>query len=297
MSLLNLTNDGNHSVLIVIFKLFLASKKALTLENIANLCAPGETGSKEKVRQTLNTWTDLGLFEVSSKEVVKIAPSIKKQDRIMEKLPSLLQGIVLDPENTPDLRANELAKAADFTRALSWLMAQDVWKVDLSNWDTVQALFQKQMGRDSGLIQNGTRWSGLKAWATYLGFAWTPRYPSSSIVIDPTSAIRSVLPDVFGKKKELKVTDFLVSLSHRIPVLDGGLYRTKVEDKLLESTGPDAWQPPPAQQQSTSLSRAILRLTADGSLNGELRDDSPERITLTGQGLGPAGEFSHFTKA
>ena len=36
---------------------------------------------------------------------------------------------------------------------------------------------------------------------------------------------------------------------------------------MRAASGPDAWQPPPEHQLSTSLSRAILRLTNDGTIS------------------------------
>lgn len=298
MSLLNRANDGNHSVLVTIVKLLLSEKKQLNRDNIVNMCAPGEVGDPAKVRQTINRWIELGLIQEKGDRVL-LHEDVRKEERSIECLPDLARRLVLRRENNSDLWATEDAHASDFTRAISWLLAQDVWKISADRWDDIQSLTQQQIGNGSTIIQNDVRWQGLKAWAKYLGFAWNPAAPRSAIVIEPTRAIRVAIPKVFGRRKSLEAAEFLKGLASEIPVIDGGFYRTEVEERLGERDGRGAWSPPPNKQISTSLSQSILRLTLDGTLVGDNKADSDEaiRVTLTGRNQSKLKTFSHFARA
>lgn len=283
MSLLNRPSDGIHSVLTVIFKLLLAAGR-MERDRLIEYCAPKGAINNEKTRQTLNRWIELGLFQETEDKKVSLHPDVRKDERDVQKLPAVARRIALAEQNNADFWADEGAKAADFTRSLCWLLAQDCWRIDFAGWENAQALIQKQLPGGLVLVQNDTRWSGLKAWAPFLGFGWAAKYPAAALVADPTDAIRDALPSVFGKRKRMKADEFIAALRETLPVLDGGIYRKEVEDKLRERTGPDAWQPPPEGQLSTTLSRALLRLQEEGLLTGNTAADAPSRVHLTGRG-------------
>lgn len=296
MSLLNRTSDGLHSVLAVIYKLLLAETQ-IERDRLVGLCAPHGSINEEKTRQTLNRWLELGLFQATQDDKVSLHPDVRKDERNLQKLPSVARRIAFKEENNTDLWASEGAKAADFTRSLCWLLAQDSWVIDFAGWDQAQALIQKQLSGDTVLVQNDTRWSGLKAWAPFLGFGWTAKYPTGALVADPTDAIRDALPVAFDKKRIIEARDFLAIIAEILPVLDGGRYRQGVEEKLLERTGPHAWQAPPDGHISTSLSRSLLRLIEEGVVTGSLKADFDplRRVRLTGRNRSTIGTFSHFT--
>jgi hypothetical protein len=284
MSLLNRPSDGIHSVLTVIFKLLL-SEGRIERDRLVRMCAPRGSINDEKTRQTLNRWLELGLFQETADGTITLHPDVRKDERDIQKLPKLARRIVLAEQNNTDFWASEEAKAADFTRSLCWLLAQDCWSIDFAGWDQAQALIQRQLPSNAVLIQNDTRWSGLKAWVPFLGFGWSAKYPTGTLVADPTEAIRDTLPSVFGNRRTLRAADCIASLVDSLPVLDGGTYRKAVEEKLRERSGPDAWRPPLKDQLSTSFSRALLRLNEEGILTWSLRADSGEheRVYLTGR--------------
>jgi hypothetical protein len=99
---------------------------------------------------------------------------------------------------------------------------------------------------------------------------------------------------MFGKRTTLAADEFLAAVAKAVPVLDQGAYRELVEDKLRAHESPDGWLSPPPGQLSTSLSRALLRLTSDGTLRGEKRADAPTRARLTGRKREVITEYSHF---
>jgi len=309
MSILNRASDGTHSVLTVIYKLLL-QEGATERERIIQLCAPaGTVADPRHVRQTLGTWIELGLLQEASNDRIKIHGDISKADCSEARLPHVARRMVMAPANNSDLWKREESRAADFSRGMAWLLAQDVYATELISWSDAERMLINQVPdvlmqrdgsglKDGGLIQNDTRWPGLKAYAPWLGFAWTARPPkgaSGVLMIDPTAAVRDVLPDVFGKRKSLTASDFVTALAETLPVLDGGDYRRQVEEKLRARTGVDAWKPLPEGHLSTSLSRALLRLLADGTLRKELQADSPSRKFLIGRNGSIIGTITHLT--
>lgn len=291
MSLLNRPSDGMHSILIAVINLLIEGGP-LMIQEIVDLCAPEGCGDQTQVRQTLNTWVKLGLFVKADDEKIAFSKSISRSDRTREALPRVARRLALAQENNTNMWAAEGIGSADFTRSTAWLLAQDVYRVELNSWGDAQALLQRQFSKNVTVIQNDTRWSGLKAWAQFLGFAWSAKFPSGALIIDPTEAICFELPEIFKKHSKLTAENFVVALAHAIPVLDGGVYRIDVEQKLTEQ---GAWSSLPSGCVSTSLSRSILRLMHEGKLGGENLSDAGSRIRLLGRGQKEMETFSHIT--
>lgn len=294
MSLLNRPSDGIYPVLIAIFQLVLARK--MDREQLLKLCAPEEACSQDHAGNTLNTWLSLGLFDTKPDGTIVIHADILGAERKAEHLPRVARRLVLDPKNNADLWAKEEARSADFTLALAWFLAQDAWLTEIGGWTEAQEIFRHQLPPDRVLFQNDTRWPSFKEWASYLGFAWTPRM-SRGATPDPTEAIRGALPAVFGKHKTLPAKDFIRRLAEEIPVIDGGDYRRQMEAVLLSRDDEYSWKALPEGRLSTSLSRALLRLHEEGLLRYSLKADSIHRVALTGRGgaqiRDDISEFSH----
>lgn len=297
MSLLNRPSHGFHSSLVVIYKLLLYKKK-LPKEKIQALCAPltlREANPPAHIRQTLNTWVKLGLFEENANGEINVRKDIVKKHPSPELLPSAARQFVLKEENNKNFFESEESGSADFTRLLAWSLMQDVWEYDQTSHEVVGQHLQKQTRDDSVFQQNDTRWAGFKAWALFLGFGWTPRYPKSKFEPDPTVAIRDCLPVVFSSTETLDAPSMIGQLAEQIPVLDGGRYRNMVEERLGESEGEYSWQRPPVGQLSASLSRALLRLREEGTLDFVDKDDSEHRRLLTGRDRRVIESITHIT--
>ena len=296
MSLLNITHDGKRGVLVAIYRLLLES--SMDRDRLLSLCAPAELCDPKHARGTLNTWVELGLFESTGdakNPKISISQIAPKEERREDLLSVWASRRALAPENNERFWEAEDSRCADFTRATAWLLAQDVYEAEHSSWPGVQAIMKIQMPGNDGIFgQNDTRWNGLRAWVPYLGFGSVGNTKGSPLIIDPTEALRHALPILFGKRTTLAADEFLASVAEFVPVLDQGAYRQLVENKLREHESPDGWLSPPSGQLSTSLSRALLRLTSDGTLRGEKRADAKARARLTGRKREVISEFSHF---
>ena len=290
MSLLNRPSDGMHSVLVVIHNL-IVQEGSLPFQQIVELCSPEGCGDPAQVRQTLKTWIEFGLFTKSEDQKVSFSKSLSKSDKTRENLRKVARRILFATDNNPNLWAAEGTGSSDFTRSVAWLLAQDVYQAELSNWSDAQSLLQKQTNKSINVIQNDTRWSGLKAWSQFLGFAVSGKFPSGVLIIDPTDAVRDSLAEVFHKRTKMAADDFIAELAKSIPVFDSGNYRKDVESKLLEHGG---WTPLDENNLSTSLSRAVLRLIHEGMIVGENLSDAGSRLHLTGRANKVIETFSHL---
>lgn len=283
MTILNITNDGLFNVLIVLHRT-LVTHGPMENDRLIRLCSPGPNGDTKQLRQTLLRWTQLGLFETMKNDKL----TLDKADKDPERLPVICRQFLFSDENNQGFWDNEGTLAADFTRALAFILAQDIYVNEFSAHHRVEALEHRQF-RDEArrLLQNNTRWNGLRHWAKYLGFFWEDQ----RLWPDPTAAIREELPEVFGKQKELPAQDFITRLGERLPVLDGGRYRLDIE-AVLE---PTEWQPPTRPDLlSTSLSRALWRLSRPGGpLRLESRADAGNGRTLQRSGGREWQAFTH----
>lgn len=279
MSILNMASDGLFSVLIILVRASIHLGPKARDDLLAACGSAVDAIDAQKLSQTLTRWSELGLFETREGAVALREPYRtqlgQQPDRAEERLPKIARSIVLAEENNQLFWESEENKSADFSRGMSWILAQDVYTLDTSSHQKIGALEGKQI-RDTAkrILQNDTRWNGLRTWMVYLGFARS----GAHVTIDPTIALRDALPEIFGDEQTLPAKIFIERAALALPVLDGGAYRAQIE-ALLEDTN---WTRPSEDAVSTSLSRALQRLDREGALLCEQRSDAPGGIVLTG---------------
>lgn len=278
MSLLNLTVDGLPNVLLVLYSTVALARSPLTTQEALDAVAPaGVVSDPRMARVTMHRWTELGLFQVDAVDHVTLtqAPEtdMKNDVDIVRATRIAARQCALSEANNPELWARESARAADLTRSLAWLLAQDVYRMRFSD---AQSLELRQVANDDlRLMQNDTRKNGLQFWGNFLGFV---RQPGGGDV-DPTLAVRETLPACIAAGEEMPAAEFVERLAQRLPVLDGGVYRVAVESQLER----DALSPLQPGQLSTSLSRAMFSLMIDQTLQFENRADVGRSIVFTGR--------------
>lgn len=279
MSLLNLTNDGLPNVLVVLYSTVALARSPLTTNEVLEAVAPaGAVSNPDMARATLNRWIELGLFRLDDADgrvalAQASATDMKNDADIVRATRIAARQCALSEANNPELWARKSARAADFTRSLAWLLAQDVYRTRFTD---AQSLEIRQVANDDlRLMQNDTRKNGLQFWGHFLGFV---RQPGGGEV-DPTLAVRETLPACIAVGEEIPATEFVERLAQHLPVLDGGAYRIAVEAKLEK----DALPPLQPGQLSTSLSRAMFSLMIDQTLQFENKADVGRSIVLTGR--------------
>lgn len=291
MTVLNRTNDGLFNVLIVLVRsvvhfgersrndLFLACGNEFLAE------------TPNQLAQTLNRWIEFGLFNEDGGKV-RISETYRSElgktaDQAEMCLAKIVRKVAMLPANNARFWGNEGAKCADLSRGIAWMLAQDVYTLD-SGSDNLAGLESKQL-RDSKtqtISQNSRDWPALRDWMTYLGFA----RDGAQWVVDPTQAIRDILPEIFGQSRELSSPLFVERASAILPVIDGGAYRLQVEEALNEAV----WPKLRAGLVSSSLSRALQRLDREADITLINKSDTGGVVTLIGHQSRAWRDVSHI---
>jgi len=280
MSLLNLNSDGLPNILVALIAAMQRSRKPLARDDLLSRIAPTGVVHKngEMARQTFNRWSELGLFVEDGANTFRLAESLEEtpannEAEFLCAVQDMVRRRVLSEENNADFWALKGAKAADLTRSLAWVLAQDVYRFSFDK--SAEVLEAAQLADDDvRLMRNDTRRNGLKFWGYFLGFL---RQPSGG-EIDPTCAIRQSLSRCIAAGEGMLATDFVRNLAAELPVLDGGKWRLNVEARLDRQALPALAE----GQLSTSLSRALIQLRMEGLLILENRADAGTSIALTG---------------
>ena len=281
MSVLNQASDGLYTVLIVLVRA-LVRLGPMPRDSLIDACGGSvEAVGASQLARTLNRWTELGLFVVHNGEIVLASPRGdalgKTADEAEARLPKVARTIALSAENNARFWEAEASKSADLSRGLSWLLAQDVYTIETNAPKSIATLEIEQLTDESRCIfQNETRWSGLRAWMPYLGFA----REGAQMAIDPTAAVRDALPEVFASSSTLTARQFVDNLARIVPVLDHGTYRAEVEAVL----NPARWRKLADGQLSTAVSRALQRLEYEGQIALGRGADAKDGVALTGIG-------------
>ena len=290
MSVLNQASDGLYTVLIVLVRSIVRFEPRSREDLILTCGGAIDAVDQSQLTQTLNRWTELGLFGQENGSVTIAEPYRsglgKSADDAEAQLPRIVRTVAMLAENNDRFWEREKSRSADFSRAVAWMLAQDVYSLD-GNVKKLAVLEEAQIvDSDKQTIgKNDTRWNGLKAWMLYLGFA----RDGMQWVVDPTVALREALPDIFESRRELTGPAFAERAASVLPVLDNGVYRTQVESSLKERT----WPRLRAGLLSSSLSRAIQRLDREGSIALANHSDTEGVVTLTGINMRAWREVSH----
>lgn len=279
MSLLNLTSDGLPNILVVLYATLAKARSRLTSDTLLEKVAPKSVvKDQELAKLTLNRWIELGLFneDPDSGELSlyrEPETNMKSEVEIVQAVRMAARHVALAEKNNSDLWATKEARAADLSRSLAWLLAQDVYSIGGQNLFTLAN--DHVMGTDTTLMQNETRASGLKAWGYFLGFI---RH-SGDVEVDPTVAIADILPTCIAPGDGMPARDFVERVSQVLPVIDGGAYRRAVHARLRVDALPSSQ----ANQLSASLSRALFGFMVNRTLQFTSKADVGSSIVLTGR--------------
>jgi hypothetical protein len=301
MTILNLQSDGLPSVMITL-AIAVNRQGEIFRDKLIEMCTPpqvinareGDISSNARLRATLSRWITLGLFEESDGRVILKFPlsDAEKNNKFNEYLSEICSELLFKNEHALPLWSNDglvseenAGRSADLCRGLAWCLAQDIYTLP-SNYSDLEDLVRNQIDGGHFIFLNDTRWTGLRTWALYLGFATGE---DSTFIFDPTIAVRSQLKKIIKEKESLPAGEFLSRLASQLPVLDKGIYRVEVEQRLKTRT----WRSPPSDHLSSSLSFALRRLHKQGTIALETMADAGYRTALTGQ-LGRTWEdFTH----
>ncbi|EHG8284438.1 hypothetical protein J5259_004616 [Klebsiella oxytoca] len=282
MSIINNDRGGSqYAVLVAFYQVLKDSlKSTLPREKLMALCAPEtlQTGlapsARSKASKELTAWLDLGLLsEEKVGETTQI--SLNASYFCNKKIP-LRQSVrrcLLSPENNRDLSLRD-ERAVDLTLLSAMMLALDVYnnaEINSSNLETLVNQFLPDFRI------NGNEVAIVPGYLSWLGYA--QQISRDSYTIDPTDAIREELPFLMRVGESLSIGEVLQRLSQALPVLDGGIYRQQVEERISRY----GWQSLGGDRLSTSLSRALVRLQFSGIINMKAESDASGAMQITGR--------------
>lgn len=295
MSILNRPSDGLYSILLTLVTA-LFREKPVSRDNLIRTFGPPPSQDYETrlilIRGTLNRWIALGLFIEEDNNIRLAIDPIKGEslESFLTRLPAICRQLAWERgkplwPDSDEVTEEDLGVTADLCRGLAWCLCQDIYTLPTA-WNEINALIRGQMLAGRAIIQNDTRWGGLKDWASFLGFAVEGRV---GIFFDPTLAVRAELAQFMKCGVQISAEEFALQLASRLPVLDRGSCRTEVEQALRT----DTWSAPPTGYLSTALSFALRRLQIQNSLDLRILADSNTKLTLTRQGGRTWDSFTH----
>jgi len=288
MTLLNKASDGLHNILITLVRSLLKSNKSR--EELIASCKVGRMDTKQ-LELTFNKWSKLGLFKKNETGFIelnvdpkKLRSKTKASDSI---IPVIVREVVFRESNNKKFWTNQDSGASDLTRALAWLLAQDIYSTELGS-NELAALSRKQFsGASFDTLTNTRDQSTLREYARFLGFTNNLK----TLMIDPTLALKQDLQYSFQTGETLEANSFMKKISILCPVIDKGLYREKIESKLNQNHWNKVDE---GNKISSSLSISIRRLQNFKILDLKKLDDSSSTFQPTGiNGENWGSPFTH----
>ena len=172
MTVLNAQNDGMLNVLLVLVRAAVVLGPT-SRADLLGYCSAGLEEQPPRLGPTLTRWTELGLFR-NDQDTFKLNDAFGlPADPVsaLLALPSTIRRIVFHPDNNERFWETEGAMCADLTRGLAWLLAQDIYEVDVSSASGLQTLDAHQLvDAERRVFQNDTRIEPLRRWAYYMGY-------------------------------------------------------------------------------------------------------------------------------
>jgi hypothetical protein len=302
MTILNRENDGLYPILLTLTST-VAREKKISRDDLLKICAPFSHREQDDERQkklssrasaTLLRWTTLGLFLEEGGEI-RLATEPKRGESLesfTDRLPPICRRLALSENRGYPLwpEGDEATEegtglTADLCRGLAWCLCQDIYTLPTS-YRELDPLISAQVKPGKFMVMNDTRWQGLQDWARFLGFATGS---GSKLFFDPTAAVRSELKEILNQGEQMAANEFVLKLGERLPVLDTGSYRLKIEEQLK----PERWEPPSSGNLSTALSFALRRLQTQGIIRLDSLADANSSMVLTRQGNQTWTSFTH----
>ncbi len=269
------TVEAVPSRLRLIFDYFCAKTHSETLERIENLMSPpvlrhgGDDGDNPAVmfRNTLREAYSLKMVEENDG---KLRFASELQDKKRKDIDTLfvdwIEPRLLNPSINAEFQQENVALA------FAWLLMQSPLR-PLQFGENHAGLIRQQFGEGADVfdLTNKERFQNLAYWARYLGYCTL--IGDRSVVADPTCALARWLPRIFATEKELSIDSLLRELATKVPVLEDGAIRRRLEGDLVANS---LQRDPQRLSQSTSL--ALTRLAERGKIAFKDLSDAKNRI-------------------
>lgn len=279
MAIINNANPGSQlNLLCLIYRVLNRNSNKYSLEELYSLCRPEELlwvkDHKKRFRENFNFWQKPGwqLWDEDAQQKIYILEPIdgevtpdKVANIVRRKFFQNIDEQFMEPDNK---------EVAQLFRGLAFILSAELFAPFKGSAITRENLDSKIRELFNDYPLNDSEKSYFLEYCHFLGFLEIKS--SSEYVVDPTKAVKSVLPYVFENKKQLEIKSFIDSLSEYLPVLDGGFYKTRVEKYLNERHGISFNH----KRISPALSHALQRVSHEGGVRFESLSDDRNGMIL-----------------
>jgi hypothetical protein len=219
--------------------------------------------------ETVDVCLAVGAIERADGDLLSIAEG---DEAVAVDVPSFrhyLRRKVFAPNTPPaDLESSD---DVDLSRAIAWFLGHDPLHPFFpfgSNQGSPEPerAQDDELGFANRVIKNDAQWGSFVRWSTFLGFSERmPARRSALLIPDPTAAVADIVSLLSGS---MTPAELVGVLADALPVLDGGVVRTRFEAEAGRPQG---------RAVSASLSCALRRLAELGVLRLDNPADAPEQ--------------------
>lgn len=284
MAIINNAHPGSQiNLLCLIYRVLHRSPNKYNLEELYNTCRPEEllwkNDHKKRFRENFNFWkkeswrlwaedenqklylTEQNGGSASTRDVANLV-----RDKFFEEIDENF----LEPENK---------EVAQLYRSLAFILSLHLFAPFGGESLTVKKLDAKLQDLFIDYQLNDSEKAYFLEYCHFLGFLEikSATHQETQYVVDPTEAVKSVLEKIFVDRTHMAIRDFIRALSGLLPVLDGGYYKSNVEN-YLESKNSMTFN---SNQISAALSHALQRIYHMGIIKFEVLSDDRNAMSLT----------------
>jgi len=249
----------------------------------ATLSQDGKAGS-DILTASLTTCEEIGLVRRtgSTFELHPDLLDVQRADGDAQTFRATIRQLVLGRAVNDDLWGSDTGMR-DFTRAICWYLTLDAVRApgqydDAEDVPGASQLQSVTLAEDDRVFRNENRWPQFGRWAPFLGLATLgARRGKIWLQPDPTVAVRDGVRSLFRQRSEWPIRAVIGALATESPVLDGGRYRTAVEQRMTSGArGSDTISP--------SLALALTRLRLERVIAIHSRPDADTMVWTTVDG-------------
>ena len=288
MAIINNAHPGSQiNLLCSIYRVLYRNPSKFTQEELYELCRPESLfrspDHQKRFRENLNFWhkESRQLWDIDADQKYYLLEKHETEPNI-----SMISSVVYkklfrvtETETTcdEDFLNTENKEIAPLYRTLAFILSMPTFAPPF--WSENSELITKE-SLDSKLGTNFQEYrlndsekSYFLEYAHFLGFVEI-QGSAGNYISDPTRVIMSILPLIFINDTILPISEFKIRLANLVPVLDGGFYRTEVEDILTSSSNMEHKE----TEFSKALSHALCRLKSNGVINFPKKKDDDKNV-------------------
>ena len=284
MSLINSANPGSQiDLMCIIFRVLRRSGGTLPANELLEFCRP-ETLSenddqKKRVPGELRFWAhrDHQLWKLDSNERYRLVSYNSSDTPDPGEIASVVADVFFSTRMESVLQSERQWDGVDQLMAMlsCVLAAPELASVTVTTLtkDSLRELLAKYLPASSRL--NDSELPVALEYAHFLGFLETS--DTDGYVVDPSAVVLRALRRLLQPGDSMALDECVSEFAKKVPVLDGGSFRSQVESVMKES----GFVPNPSGKLSRSLSHALYRLRLGGMIKIDEMSDDRRAVTLS----------------